>query len=61
MKKDWYTSKSLWVNVLAVVAIILQGQFGFIMSPTLQVSILAIINLILRAVTKSELQWGKAK
>jgi hypothetical protein len=54
--KKWYLSKTLWVNVVALVAIIAQGVTGKdVLAPEVQGSILAIINLILRAVTKQQL------
>lgn len=49
--KPWYLSKTLWVNILAVVVLLLQVQFGFVVEPEEQVGILAVINLILRVFT----------
>ena len=61
-EKLWFTSKTLWLNILAVIGIILQGQWGYTISPEIQVAILAVINLILRGITKQEIVWsGKAK
>ena len=57
MNKMWYESKTLWANVLAVVAIAVQGQVGFILTPELQMTALGVINIILRAVTKHEVNW----
>ena len=57
--KYWIHSKTLWTNALVIVAIIAQGQWGYIISPALQVSILAIINVVLRTVTTQGL--GKRK
>ena len=57
--KQWYTSKTLWINALAIAAIVAQGIWGFVFSPALQTSILLFINLILRAITKEEILWGK--
>jgi len=59
--KIWYTSKVLWINILAIVAIILQGKLGYTVSPEIQVAILALINIVLRAITKQEIVWGKSK
>jgi len=59
--KQWYESKMLWINVLAIVGIILQSNFGYVLSPELQVAILGIINVILRAITGKPIVWGKAK
>ncbi|MDD5106060.1 MAG: hypothetical protein PHC49_10635 [Desulfuromonadaceae bacterium] len=53
--KNWYTSKTLWVNALAAIALIVQTQTGFILDPEAQAGLLAVINLILRVVTKTPL------
>ena len=53
--KRWYTSKTLWVNLLAIVALVAQGQFGYLLDAEAQSVILAAINLILRALTKKGL------
>lgn len=58
MTKTWYTSKMLWVNAIAIVAIIAQGQFGFIIDPVAQVAILGVINIVLRAITGEEIVWS---
>ena len=54
--KHWYASKTLWVNFLAIVAIILNSQFGIELDVEVQAalatSILAIINIVLRFVTR---------
>ena len=49
--KKWYRSKTLWVNLIAILVLIIQTQTGFIISPEEQVAILAVINLILRWIT----------
>ena len=53
--KRWYTSKTLWVNLLAIVALVAQAEFGYILDAEAQAVILAVINLILRALTKKGL------
>jgi len=55
--KAWYASKTLWVNVLAIAAVVAQGQFGYVLSPEAQVSLLGLVNLVLRLVTKSAVTW----
>lgn len=55
--KKWYTSKTLWLNVLGIVAIVLQTQIGFVLSAELQTSVLAILNVVLRIVTKEPIHW----
>jgi len=58
--KTWYLSKTLWFNLIAAVALLLQSRFGFIIDPEAQGGILAIINLILRSVTGQPLEWKPA-
>ncbi|GAG06682.1 unnamed protein product [marine sediment metagenome] len=53
--KKWIRSKTLWVNIIAVTAIILQAEYGFIVSPELELAALGVINLILRKYTKEGL------
>ena len=56
-QKIWWKSKTFWVNVIALGSIVAQSQFGYILLPEGQVAILALINLILRKVTKEEIIW----
>lgn len=55
--KKWYQSKSVWLNVVAGVAGIVQSYTGFVISVEAQAAILIVLNLILRAVTRSEITW----
>lgn len=54
-RKPWYESKMIWFNLVAIVALAVQSQYGFIISQTEQEAALIIINLILRSVTKQEI------
>ena len=54
--KKWYLSKTLWINGIAVAAMIIQAQYGFVINPEEQLAILAVVNLIIRAITKEELE-----
>lgn len=55
----WYASKTLWVNALALAAMIAQGVTGHILiSMELQASILGVINMVLRFVTKKPIVWS---
>lgn len=56
--KTWYLSKTLWLNVIVITALIAQTYTGFIIDPEAQAGLLAVINLILRAVTKAPLDWA---
>ena len=53
--KRWYTSKMVWLNLLAIVALIAQAEFGYLLDAEAQAVILATINLLLRALTKKGL------
>ena len=54
-EKPFYYSKTFWINAIAVSALIAQAKYGFIVSPEEQAGVIVVINLILRAVTKTEL------
>jgi hypothetical protein len=57
--KKWYTSKTIWVNALALGGLILQTATGNDILPLdVQAPLLIIINLILRAVTKTPIDWS---
>jgi hypothetical protein len=51
-KKVWWRSKTLWLNGLGLVALMVQTQTGFVISPEAQTAILGLVNLVLRLVTK---------
>ena len=51
--KPWYRSRTMWLNILGIVAFISQEQFGFVISPELQGLILFTLNLLLRLDTQS--------
>lgn len=60
MKKFW-KSKTLLANIAALALIALQSQTGFVVSPELQATGLAIGNLILRALTGQPIDWSQVK
>lgn len=54
--KKFYLSKTLWTNAIAMMAAIVQFYYPVVdLSPELQMTILSIINIGLRAITKEEL------
>ena len=53
--KPWYLSRTLWINVIAIVALIVQNRYGFILSLEEQMGIITVVNIILRIFTKKEL------
>ena len=55
--KKWWLSKTLWVNLISIIAVILAGRTEFKISSEVQLQILAVINIILRLVTKEEIKW----
>lgn len=58
MQKEWYLSKVFWLNLIGIVAIIVQSYTEFVIDPETQAAILMIINIILRAVTGEEVTFG---
>lgn len=58
VSKKWYLSKIVWVNAIMLAGVIVQQVSGKdIITPELQVTILSVVNLILRSVTKENLVW----
>ena len=55
-KKPWL-SKTLWVNLLAIIALFFQWIFGFDLPAAIQVSILGAVNLWLRHITTEPITW----
>jgi len=53
--KPWYMSRTLWVNIIAIVVLVAQMQFGFEVDEEAELAILAVINLIMRIITKQPL------
>lgn len=55
----WYASKTLWANGIALLAMILQGATGHVLiSMELQATILSVINILLRLITKQAISWS---
>lgn len=59
MEKTILTSKTVWVNIIAFIAMLVQSKTGFVIDADSQIAILAVINLLLRMVTKSAITWKK--
>jgi uncharacterized membrane protein len=55
MKKPWYKSKTVWVNIIAVIVLIVQTQTGLIVPENYQTWAIIAINFLLRLITKEEL------
>jgi hypothetical protein len=55
-KKKWYTSKTVWVNFIALIAVSVQVATGKeVLDTATQGVILTVVNLVLRGITKEEL------
>jgi hypothetical protein len=55
-EKKRYMSKMLWVNIIAVFALLVQAKVGReVISPELQTGILAGIDIVLRSITNESL------
>ena len=48
-------SKTLWVNLMALIALIAQLEYGFVIAPGEQASAIVVINLVLRVITNEGL------
>jgi len=61
MQKGYWKSKTFWVNLIAIVAFIIQMFWNkdFIIPVEIQGSILAFINFVLRWITKEEIVWDE--
>ena len=55
--KTWFESKTLWVNLLAMVSVLFLGKSGVDLPTDWQITALAVINIILRLVTKKPIEW----
>jgi hypothetical protein len=55
--KTLIKSKTFWINIVALAVMLIQAKYGFIIDAEAQLALLAIINLVLRAITKEEIVW----
>ena len=53
-KKEWYKSKTVWINVLAIAGGILTALSGELNAGA-TLSVFSVLNLILRVVSKHQL------
>jgi len=57
--KEWYKSKTLWVNIVAFIALSFQRYLGVeFVDSELQAAVLVIINFALRIYTKEAVEWN---
>lgn len=57
--KPVWLSKTFWVNIIAVIAMMAQSKYGFVIDVEAQVAILGVVNMLLRMVTKKPVAWKK--
>lgn len=56
--KEWWKSKTLLINIIIIITGVLSMIQGQIEAGT-PITLIGVINTILRIVTKTQLQWGK--
>jgi len=57
--KSVFTSKTFWTNLIALAAMIIQGLTGKeLVSLEVQGTLLAIVNIVLRTITKQPVTWS---
>jgi len=49
--KSWFRSKTLWINIIAVIGVVTANYLGVQMDADSSVGILATVNFILRLIT----------
>ena len=57
INKKWYTSKTIWVNGIALAAAVITSVTGHAISSEIQLAILGAINIGLRSITKENITW----
>jgi len=58
INKRWFLSKTVWVNVIALIGVMLQAIYNKEVIPVeLQATIISVINLFLRTITKENIVW----
>jgi len=57
--KEWWRSKTIWVNVLFLVSMVIARIWGFEISGEEQMAFIIVVNLVLRAFTGSGLAKDK--
>lgn len=62
-QKDFWKSKTFWVNLIAIIVFVIQMLWikDFVIPVEIQGAILAVINFVLRWITKEEIVWDTRK
>lgn len=58
MGKKILTSKTIWVNLLAIAGEVVLNVSGHALPAGWDVYVLGIVNLVLRTITKEPIVWG---
>lgn len=59
--KSIFKSRTFWVNLIGFISVFLENQYGFGIDPGIQIQILAVVNIVLRTITKEKVVWKKPK
>ncbi len=59
--KPFWLSKTFWVNIIAIIFMMVQYFTKWVADAGTQALILGVINLVLRLVTKQPVNWGGDK
>ena len=57
MRKKWYLSRTVWMNVAALLAAIITEAFGYDVDEKYVALFMTVMNLVLRRVTKEAIEW----
>jgi hypothetical protein len=52
-------SRTIQVNAIALIAMLVQNKYGFVIDASLQSEILLVINMFLRTITTKPIKWSK--
>lgn len=55
--KKFWQSKTVWVNLIAAAAAAIQYKTGFIVDAEQQFMVLTLVNLVLRSITDTKIEW----
>jgi hypothetical protein len=47
-KKQFWKSRIIWINIIGLIAMIVEYQTGVLLNNDIQLAILAVLNMILR-------------
>ena len=57
MNKSFLKSRTVWLNVIGLIALYAQSQFGYVITPEAQSAVLLLLNLILRFDTSEPISF----